>query len=105
MQVTDVSINVFDKECKLVATYNSNMIKGTIFSDSIYMYCYSAINSEPITKVGDKKPEWDLNDVATSPGLYIYNISDLLLKGKTKPTRLRRTLAGVDIPLSFNICN
>ena len=106
MQVTDVSINIFNRENNLHASYSDPKIKSVVFSDDYFMYCLAGDIRDPIKKSAAKdKTGVVCKEMTETSGFYIYDISRLVTSDKLELYKLQSAVVGVNTDLSVSQFN
>ena len=107
MQVTDVSINIFNRENNLQASYSDPKIKSVVFNDDYFMYCLASEIRDPIMKYTDKDIETGevRKELTETSGLFIYDIRRLVTSDKLELYKLQSAIVGIDTDLSVSKFN
>ena len=83
VQVTNKSINIYNREHHLIGAYSNPNIKSVLYMDDSYLYCLANPVTAPIQKYGEFADE-DVTTAKSSPesaGLYVYDLARLVNDG------------------------
>jgi len=106
IQITDIGINIFDRNYTLQASYNNSNIKSIVFSDDFYMYCLCGAVSDPIVKIdGPDGTDVTFKEFTETSGFFVYDLSRLVRSEKFEIYKLRSALVGINTLLTYSQFN